>query len=82
MLSWFAHGSGISIMKACASERPLSAISSKVLSSLAVSLPDGSITGSVEARSSPNSSERSSGSRARIQFSLPCRVLISPLCMR
>ena len=69
-------------MNACASGRPPSTSSSKVLSSLAESLPVGSITGRVAARSSPNSSERNSDWRALIQFSLPCTVLISPLCIR
>ena len=69
-------------MNACASERPPSTRSSKVLSSLAESLPSASMTGSVAARSAPNNSERNSSCRDRIQFSLPCTVLISPLCIR
>ena len=47
---------------------------------MAESDPPGRTTGSTFGRSSPNSSEASCDSRARIQLTLPRSVLISPLC--
>ena len=42
--------------------------------------PAGRMTGRTLHRSSPKSSDASCDSRARIQLTLPCSVLISPLC--
>ena len=54
--------------------------SSRTLSKVAESLLPGGMTGMILRRSrSPKSSEASSLSRARIQFTLPMSVLISPL---
>ena len=53
--------------------------SSSTLSNVAESDPPGRTTGSTFDRSSPNSSDASCDSRARIQFTLPRSVLISPL---
>ncbi len=82
MLSWFDHGSGISIIMACGSERPASTSSSSVLSSIAESLPFGLTTGRIFGVSSPKRSEANSASRAFIQLKLPRSVLISPLWAR
>ena len=60
-------------------ERPLSTSSSSTLSSVAESEPPLRTTGSTFSRSSPNSSEASWDSRARIQLTLPRSVLTSPL---
>jgi hypothetical protein len=60
-------------------ERPLSTSNSSTLSSVAESEPPLRTTGSTLARSSPNSSEVSWDSRARIQLTLPRSVLTSPL---
>ena len=49
------------------------------MSKLPESLQSGSITGKTLARSSPKRSLFMTPSRARIQFMLPRRVLISPL---
>ena len=54
-------------------------MSSRASSKRAVSDPSGSHTGSTRSML-PSSSERIRASRARIQFSLPRTVLISPLC--
>ena len=51
------------------------------LSSVAVSLWPNVIRGSSFSTSSPRASDESMASRAAIQFSFPCSVLISPLCM-
>ena len=53
--------------------------SSRTLSNVAESEPPARTTGRIFGRSSPNSSEASCDSRARIQFTLPRSVLISPL---
>jgi hypothetical protein len=49
------------------------------LSKVAESEPAGRTIGNTFCRSSPNSSEASCDSRARIQLTLPRSVLISPL---
>ncbi len=79
MSSRFSHASGTIIISACGSERPASTSSSSTLSSVAESEPPGRTIGSTFCRSSPNSSEASCDSRARIQLTLPRSVLISPL---
>ena len=66
-------------MIACGSDRPASTSSSSTLSKVAESEPPGRTTGKTFARSSPNSSDASCDSRARIQLTLPRSVLISPL---
>ena len=66
-------------MIACGSDRPASTSSSSTLSKVAESEPPGRTTGRTFARSSPNSSDASCDSRARIQLTLPRSVLISPL---
>ena len=66
-------------MIACGRLRPASTSSSRTLSNVAESLPPGRTTGSTFCRSSPNSSEASCDSRARIQLMFPRSVLISPL---
>ncbi len=53
--------------------------SSRTLSNVAESDPPGRTIGMTLSRSLPNSSDASSDSRARIQFTLPISVLISPL---
>ena len=53
--------------------------SSRTLSNVAESEPPGRTIGRIFCRSSPNSSEASCDSRARIQLTLPISVLISPL---
>ena len=82
MLSCFCHASGIIIITACGSERPVRTSSSSALSNLAESLPASSMIGSSLSTSSPNSGDANSCSRACIQFALPRSVLISPLCAR
>ncbi len=74
-----SKASGIIIITACGSERPASISSSSTLSNVAESEPPGRTIGMTLARSLPNSSEASCDSRARIQFTLPISVLISPL---
>ena len=76
---WFSQASGIIIISECGSERPPSSRISSTLSKIAESLPFSFATGSSFWRSSPNSSESSCDSRARIQLTLPRSVLISPL---
>ncbi len=80
MLSCFCQASGIIIMTACGSERPLCTSNSRALSKRPESLVVESITGWMFSMSSPNSGEENCFSRATIQFSLPRSVLISPLC--
>ena len=79
MLGMFSHASGISIIMAWSTSRPDCTSSSSASSSEAVSEPIGQITGRRSARSSPQTAEVNSGSRARIQLRLPSSVLISPL---
>ena len=74
-----SHASGIIIITACGSVRPPSTSSSTTLSNVAESEPPGRMIGSTFGRSSPNSSDASCDSRARIQLTLPRSVLISPL---
>ncbi len=71
--------SGIIIITACGALRPASVSSSSTLSKVAESDPPGRTIGRIFGRSSPNSSEASCDSRARIQLTLPRSVLISPL---
>ncbi len=79
MVSSPDHGSGIIIMMACGSERPVSTSISSTLSNMAESLPASSMMGRILRMSSPNSSEANMLSRACIQLMLPRSVLISPL---
>ncbi len=79
MLGMFSHASGISIIIACRGSRPESTSASSALSSDAESLNPSWMMGFSASMSYPHTSEPSSGSRARIQFRLPCSVLISPL---
>ncbi len=75
-----SKASGTIIITAWGSERPASTSSSSTLSNVAESEPPGRTIGSSFARSSsPNSSDASCDSRARIQLTLPRSVLISPL---
>ena len=78
MLSWFCHASGIIIMTACGSERPVCCSSSTALSNCPESLVDGSMIGK-SFRTSSKSGEANIAWRAYIQFTLPRSVLISPL---
>src|SRR5581483_4376338 len=79
MCFWVLHASGISIIMACGSERPPCTSSSMALSIFAESEPTGEIIGKIFCMSPLKSSERSTLSRACIQFTLPFSVLISPL---
>ncbi len=79
MVSWFSHASGTIISTAWGSERPERCSSSRHSSKRAVSEAPAVMIGNAFSRSSPNSSLANAPSRARIQFSLPCTVLISPL---
>ena len=79
MDSWPFQGSGIIIIMASGSERPPMTMSSSTLSNIAESEPFGFTTGTIFLMSAPKSGEASRGSRAFIQFTLPRRVLISPL---
>ena len=72
--------SGISIAIACGRLRPDMTRSSRALSNAAESLPPGWMMGKSFLISSPNSGDCSTLWRAFIQFTLPRRVLISPLC--
>ena len=73
------HASGIIIITACGSERPLRTSNSSALSKLSESLPPSVMIGSSFLMSSPNLSETNWFWRARIQLRLPRKVLISPL---
>ena len=66
-------------MTACGSERPLCTSSSSALSKRPESLVVLSITGWIFSMSSPKVGDANIFSRANIQFSLPRKVLISPL---
>ena len=77
--SFLSHGSGSIIVTARGRLRPFMVRNSSTLSSMALSEPSLSITGKTRCRSSPMTGLNSSGSRAWIQFTLPRRVLISPL---
>jgi hypothetical protein len=77
---WFSHASGIIISTACGSDRPPRWSSSSTSSKEAESLAPRVITGNRSARSPGISSDSSMASRASIQFRLPRKVLISPLC--
>ena len=79
MDSWFSQASGIIIMRAWGSDRPVETSSSSALSNPAVSLAPSRMIGLSLAMSSPNSGDAKSASRARIQFWFPRIVLISPL---
>ena len=79
MVSWFSQASGIIIISACGSDRPVDTSSSSALSNPAVSLAPSRMIGLSLAMSSPKSGDENSASRARIQFWLPRIVLISPL---
>ena len=78
---WSAHASGISIIIAWGSDRPVARRSSTALSSVAVSLCGPATTGTSFATSSPNSGEENIAWRAAIQLMFPRSVLISPLCI-
>ncbi len=82
MESWFSHASGIIISTEWGRDRPPRCNSSRTSSKEAESEASGVQTGKTRSRSvfSPNSSEASWDSRARIQLRLPLTVLISPLC--
>ena len=77
--SCFCQASGIIIMTACGSERPVCTRSSSELSNLPESLEASSTIGRIFSMSSPKTGEENMRSRACIQFSLPRSVLISPL---
>ncbi len=77
-----SHASGIIISTAWGSDRPPRCSSSSTSSKLAVSDPPGVQIGKIRSRSPGMRSDASSASRARIQFRLPCTVLISPLWAR
>jgi hypothetical protein len=79
IVSWFCHASGIIIMTAWGSERPLRTSSSTALSKLPESLVAGSQIGKSFVTSS-KSGDANIAWRATIQFRLPRSVLISPLC--
>ncbi len=74
-----SQASGIIIMSAWRMSRPLRTRSSSWLSSLPLSLPWVPMMGFRLWMASPQTGLARSLSRARIQFSLPWRVLISPL---
>ncbi|WDT80092.1 MAG: hypothetical protein MPW14_23785 [Candidatus Manganitrophus sp.] len=74
-----AQASGIIIIIACGREQPPMTSSSSALSKQAESVWSSPMIGKSFSRSSPNSSEERRPSRARIQLTLPRRVLISPL---
>lgn len=81
MLSWRSQASGIIISTACGRLRPPRCSSSSTSSKRAVSeAPGVQIGKSLSAAPGPKTSVPSNASRARIQFSLPVTVLISPLC--
>ena len=73
------HASGIIVMIDSGRLRPVMSRNSSTLSKLPESEQLGSMIGKSFSSSSPNSSERSTPSRAFIQLQLPSRVLISPL---
>ena len=79
MVSWRSHASGTIMSTACGRGRPARVSNSSASSKRAVSDPPGVQIGSAAGRSSMRSLVMSA-SRARIQFSLPRAVLISPLC--
>ena len=79
MLSWRSHASGIIISTACARLRPPRCSNSSTSSKRAVSDAPGVQIGNSFSTSDPKTSVRINASRARIQFSLPVTVLISPL---
>ena len=75
-----SQASGISIAITCGKLRPASVSISTALSSDAVSLPPGRITGKIFVRCRRRTaSDASTISRAFIQLTLPRTVLISPL---
>ena len=78
MLSWFCHASGIIIMTACGSDRPVRTSSSSALSKLPESLVPGSQIGN-SFETSSKTGDANIAWRATIQFTLPRSVLISPL---
>ena len=79
MPSWFSQASGIIIIRAWGSERPVATSNSSALSNPAVSLAPSRMMGRSLAMSSPNRGDENRASRARIQFWFPRIVLISPL---
>ena len=79
MSAAFSQASGTSIIIAWSRSRPDCTTRSRTLSSIALSLPPGRITGSRSRIRSRQTPERSAPSRARIQFTFPHSVLISPL---
>ena len=80
MSGFWCHASGIIIITACSIERPVIASSSRALSNWDESDPVSSSTGTSLAMSAPKCGLRNLDWRARIQFTLPRSVLISPLC--
>jgi hypothetical protein len=72
--------SGISIALAIGASRPPRTISSKTLSSVAVSDPPACTTGLMSSMNGSSSGCESRVSWLFIQLTLPCSVLISPLC--
>ena len=79
MLRSDCQASGIIIMVASASERPDSSRNSSTESKLPESEQSESMTGRMSLSLSPNTSVATMPCRATMAFTLPRRVLISPL---
>ena len=77
-----SHASGIIIIMAWGSVRPVWTRNSSAWSKMAESLPSGLMMGNSFFRSVPNAADCMVFSRALIQLMLPRSVLISPLWQR
>ena len=79
---WSPQASGTSIIMQWGRDLPVASSSSNALSMQAVSLCPGPMMGNSFSMSSSKRGEEKRASRATIQFRLPRKVLISPLCRR